>query len=133
MASVVVIETILAASLQAGAIDPPVREDARTHRLVVQTDHVGAIHCMAFSPDGRSIPAYLAIGLAWYAGREFKSMPLAVASATAGVLYLILLALIHSALQSIFQAALYLHARSKLDESHYPDHLLSGAQDYRRR
>jgi hypothetical protein len=60
-------------------------------------------------------------------------MPLAVASATVGALYLILLALIHSALQTIFQAALYLHARSKLDKSHYPDGLLADAPDYRRR
>ncbi len=80
-----------------------------------------------------AIPAYLAIALAVYAGREFKSMPLAVASATVGVLYLILLALIQSAPQSIFQAALYLLAGSKLDKSHYPDGLLSDALDYRRR
>jgi len=80
-----------------------------------------------------AIPAYLAIALAVYAGRDLKSMPLAVASATVGVLYLILLALIQSALQSIFQAALYLHAGSKLDKSHYPDLLLSDALDYRRR
>ena len=60
-------------------------------------------------------------------------MPLAVASATVGVLYLILLALIQSALQSIFQAASYLHAGSKLDKSHYPDGLLADAPDYRRR
>ena len=81
-----------------------------------------------------AIPAYLAIALAVYAGRELKSMPLAaVASAAVGVLYLILLALIQSALQSIFQAALYLHAGSKLDKSHYPDLLLSDALDYRRR
>jgi hypothetical protein len=80
-----------------------------------------------------AVPAYLAIALAVYAGRDLKSMPLAVASATVGVLYLILLALIQSALQSIFQAALYLHAGSKLDKFHYPDGLLSDALDYRRR
>jgi hypothetical protein len=81
-----------------------------------------------------AIPACLAIALAVHACRELKSMPLAaVASAAVGVLYLILLALIQSALQSIFQAALYLHAGSKLDKSHYPDLLLSDALDYRRR
>ena len=60
-------------------------------------------------------------------------MPLAVASATVGVLYLILLALIQSAPRSVFQAALYLHARNKLDRSHCPNGLLSDALDYRRR
>jgi Family of unknown function (DUF6159) len=80
-----------------------------------------------------AMPAYLTLALAWVAGSAFMSMPLVVAGATVAVLYLILLALIHSALQSIFQAALYLHARSKLDESHYPDHLLTGALDRRRR
>jgi len=49
------------------------------------------------------------------------------------VVYLIVLALVQSALQSIFQAALYLHARQKLDPTHYPDNLLASALDHRRR
>lgn len=78
-----------------------------------------------------SIPAYLAIGLAVYAGSVLKSIPLAVAAGTVAVVYLIVLALIQSALQSIFQAALYLHTREKLDPAIYPDNLLADALDYR--
>jgi hypothetical protein len=79
-----------------------------------------------------SIPAYLAIGFAVYAGAGMKSIPLAVAAGAIAVAYLILLALVQSALQSIFQAALYLHTRQKLDPSIYPDNLLADALDYRR-
>ncbi|MFI5457072.1 MAG: DUF6159 family protein [Isosphaerales bacterium] len=80
-----------------------------------------------------SLPAYLVIGFAVYAGVALKSIPLAVAAAVLGVVYLIVLALVQSALQSIFQAALYLHVREKLDPTHYPDNLLADAMDRRRR
>jgi len=80
-----------------------------------------------------SLPAYVVIGFAVYAGVALKSIPLAVAAAVLGVVYLIVLALVQSALQSIFQAALYLHARQKLDPTHYPDNLLASALDHRRR
>jgi hypothetical protein len=80
-----------------------------------------------------AIPAYLFIAFAVYAGAAMNSVPLAVAAAAIAIGYLILLALVQSALQSIFQAALYLHARGKLDQNLYPDHLLSDALDYRRR
>ncbi len=79
-----------------------------------------------------SLPAYIAIGFGVYAGVALKSIPLAVAAAALGVIYLIVLALVQSALQSIFQAALYLHARQKLDSAHFPDKLLAEALDYRR-
>jgi hypothetical protein len=79
-----------------------------------------------------SIPAYLAFGFAVYAGAGLKSIPLAVVAAAIGVAYIILLALVQSALQSIFQAALYLHTRQKLDSAFYPDNLLADALDYRR-
>ena len=79
-----------------------------------------------------SIPAYLAIALAVYAGAAMKSIPLAVAAGAVAAAYLITLSLVQSALQSIFQAALYLHTREKLDSSVYPDNLLADALDYRR-
>jgi hypothetical protein len=80
-----------------------------------------------------SIPAYLAIGLGIYAGAALKQIPIAIAAGVVAVAYLITLALVQSALQSIFQAALYLHAREKLDPAHYPDDLLADAMDRRRR
>jgi hypothetical protein len=80
-----------------------------------------------------SIPAYLAIALAVYAGLAMKQIPLAAVGVAVGVGYLIVLALVQSALQSIFQAALYLHTRQKLDPKLYPDNLLADALDYRRR
>jgi hypothetical protein len=80
-----------------------------------------------------SIPAYLAIGLGIYAGAALKQLPLAIAAGVLAVAYLITLALVQSALQSIFQAALYLHAREKLDPAQYPDDLLADALDYRKR
>jgi Family of unknown function (DUF6159) len=79
-----------------------------------------------------SIPAYLAIGFAVYAGAGMKSIPLAIVAGAVGGSYLIVLALVQSALQSIFQAALYLHTRQKLDPAIYPDQLLADALDYRR-
>jgi hypothetical protein len=80
-----------------------------------------------------AIPAYLFIAFAVYAGAAMKSIPLAVAAGLVAVAYLIGLALVQSALQSIFQAALYLHARGKLDQTLYPDNLLADALDYRQR
>jgi len=80
-----------------------------------------------------SLPAYLVIGFAVYAGVALKSIPLAVAAAVFGVVYLIVLALVQSALQSIFQAALYLHSRQKLDPKQYPDNLLAEALAEHRR
>jgi hypothetical protein len=79
-----------------------------------------------------SLPAYLAIGFAFYAATVLHGILLAVVGAAVGVLYLIALALVQSALQSIFQAALYLHARHTLDPAHYPDQLLSDALNRRR-
>jgi Family of unknown function (DUF6159) len=79
-----------------------------------------------------SIPAYLGIGIAVYAGAALKVIPLAAACAAVAVTYLIVLVLVQSALQSIFQAALYLHARQKLDPALYPDNLLADALDYRK-
>jgi len=93
--------------------------------LTIAFPKSSCVNCRSVLPRAASGPLICEIRL--------KSMPLAVASATVGALYLILLALIHSALQTTFQAALYLHARSKLDKSHYPDGLLADAPDYRRR
>jgi len=80
-----------------------------------------------------SIPAYLAIGFAFYAGAAMKLIPLAIVAGAVGVSYLIVLALVQSALASIFQAALYLHTRQKLDPAIYPDNILADALDSRRR
>ncbi len=78
-----------------------------------------------------SIPAYCAIGVAVYAAVQMHSLALAIAGAVVAVVYLIVLALIQSALQSIFQAALYLHSRQKLSPCLYPDELLKDALYHR--
>ncbi len=80
-----------------------------------------------------SIPGYLAIGFAFYAGAAMKLIPLAIVAGAVSLSYLVVLALVQSALASIFQAALYLHTRQKLDPAIYPDNLLADALDYRRR
>lgn len=78
-----------------------------------------------------SIPAYVAIGVAAYAALQLHSAALVIAAIAIAVVYLIILALVQSALQSIFQAALYLHARHKLDPTLYPGDLLADALDRR--
>lgn len=80
-----------------------------------------------------SLPALAVIGFAFYAAAQMSVVTLAVIGIVVAVAYLVILALIQSALQSIFQAALYLHAREKLNPDFYPDHLLADALNSRRR
>jgi hypothetical protein len=74
---------------------------------------------------------FVLASFAFYAATVLNVILLAVVDAAVGVLYLSALALVQSALQSIFQAALYLHARHTLDPAHYPDHLLSDSLNRR--
>jgi hypothetical protein len=53
------------------------------------------------------LPAFVLVGLAFYLGGPVVG----IAAAVLGAMYLIILALIQSALQTIFQTALYLYAR----------------------
>ena len=69
------------------------------------------------------IPAFALILLGVFAG----SMTALVACITLAVLYLIVLALIQSALQSIFQAALYLYARDGQVPEGFRAEVLGGA------
>jgi hypothetical protein len=74
-----------------------------------------------------AVPAYILIGLAVYFGAAGQTIVLAVACGLVAGLYILALALVQSALQSIFQAALYLHARGEVTNMAYPSKLLRDA------
>lgn len=74
-----------------------------------------------------SLPAYLLIGLGIAGAIALESLALGVAGIALGVVYLIGLALWQSALQAIFQAAVYLHVADRLNPNAYPAKLLGDA------
>jgi hypothetical protein len=70
-----------------------------------------------------SIPAFLLFGL----GAASKSQPIVIAFITLGVIYMIILALIQSALQSIFQTIVYKYAKEKEVPAGFSEQEIAGA------
>ena len=76
-----------------------------------------------------SLPAVFLFFLAVYVAAGTHNLPLAAAVAGIAVVYFIALALVHSALTSIFQAAVYLYTENLLADAPggFPVRLVSGA------
>lgn len=58
-----------------------------------------------------SIPAFALAGFGIYSGSSRHNMPLAIAAVAVAIVYMIALSLVQSALQSIFQAAVYMYTQ----------------------
>jgi len=63
-----------------------------------------------------AIPGLMIVGTGLYVGAADSNWPVGVACITAGAIYFLILGVIHSALTSIFQAALYLYASGSTAE-----------------
>jgi hypothetical protein len=78
-----------------------------------------------------SIPAFALVAAGFYLGVVAHSIPLAVLCVSLAVAYLITLSLIQSALQAIFQAAVYLYARDQQAPQGFPVTLLRNSMERR--
>jgi hypothetical protein len=78
-----------------------------------------------------SIPAFALVAAGFYLGVVAHSIPLAVLCVSLAVAYLITLSLIQSALQAIFQAAVYLYARDQQAPQGFPVTLLRDSMERR--
>ncbi|MDB5357714.1 MAG: hypothetical protein JWN24_4167 [Phycisphaerales bacterium] len=77
------------------------------------------------------IPAFLLIVVSGMLFAATRSIPLGIACATLAVAYSVVLLLVQSALESIFQAAVYLYARDRQAPAGFPVALLQGSMQQR--